>query len=98
MRTIIDDTGKLEIPEEIRQQAGIRPGTELDVRWHNGRIEIETAPTQITLVRKGRFLVAVAETDGARLTSETVEDIRQAIYQEREESLRNQDAALPPRF
>ena len=98
MRTTIDATGKLEIPEEIRQQAGIEPGTALDVRWHDGHIEIEPAPSRIKLVQNGRFLVAVAETTIEPLTAEMVEETRQAIYQEREESLWVPDATLPPRL
>jgi len=81
MRTTIDSSGRLVIPKEIRRQAGILSGMTLDIRWQNGRIEIEPALAPIRLVRKGRFLVAVPETEGELLTAETVEEMREAVVE-----------------
>jgi AbrB family looped-hinge helix DNA binding protein len=83
MRTTIDSAGRLVIPVEIRRQAGLRPGAPLDVRWRDGRIEIEPAAAPVTLVRRGRFLVAVPEAEIETLTAELVEETRQAIARER---------------
>lgn len=56
----------------------------LDVRWRAGRIEIEPAPMRVTLVRKGRLLVAMPEgMEVASLTLDTVERTRRALRQER---------------
>jgi hypothetical protein len=49
------------------------------VRWRDGRIEIEPASAPVKLVRRGRFLVAVPETEIETLTAETVEATRQAL-------------------
>ena len=76
MKTTIDADGRLVIPKEIRRQAGLRPGMPLEVRWHDGRIEIEPATLPVRLVRKGRLLVAVPETDIEPLTATTVEATR----------------------
>lgn len=83
MKTTIDAAGRLVIPKEIRHQAGLRPGMPLEVRWHDGRIEIEPVATPVRLVRRGRLLVAVAESQGEELTAETVEEIRQELASER---------------
>ena len=83
MKATIDSAGRLVIPREIRRLAGLQPGTPLDVRWRDGRIEIEPAPTPVNLVRKGRFLVAVSEADTEPLTVDTVEATRRALEQER---------------
>ena len=61
MKTTIDSAGRLVIPKEVRREAGLKPGMPLEVRWHEGRIEIEPAPWPVKLVRKGRLLVAVPE-------------------------------------
>ncbi len=53
---------------------------------------------QIKLVRRGRFLVAVAETAIEPLTAKMVEETRQALQLEREESFWDQDAPLSPRL
>lgn len=55
----------------------------LDVRWRDGRIEIEPATTPVDLEQKGRFLVAVTQTQMENLTAETVEETREALSEER---------------
>lgn len=87
MKTTMDAAGRLVIPKEIRRQAGLQPGMPLDVRWHDGRIEIEPAPVPVALVRKGRFVVAVPQTDGPPLTMQDVEETREAIVREHERGL-----------
>lgn len=98
MQTTIDASGRLLIPEELQHQAGLKPGMPLDVIWREGHIEIEPAMPQIKLVRRGRFLVAVAETAIKPLTAKMVEETRQALQLEREESFWDQDAPLSPRL
>ncbi|MBI4491364.1 MAG: AbrB/MazE/SpoVT family DNA-binding domain-containing protein [Chloroflexi bacterium] len=83
MSTTIDAAGRLVIPKEIRHRAGLRPGMVLDVRWRDGRIEIEPATLPVRLVRKGLLLVAVPEVETEPLTAETVEETRRALQQER---------------
>ena len=83
MRTTIDLAGRLVIPKEIRQEAGLRPGMLLDVRWRAGRIEIEPAPLPVKLERKGRLLIAVPEKDVGPLTAATVERTRKTLRRER---------------
>jgi AbrB family looped-hinge helix DNA binding protein len=83
MKTTIDNAGRLVIPKEIRTQAGLTPGTVLDIRWRDGCIELEPAPLPVEFVRKGRLLVAIPKQEVERLTAERVEKTRQAIQQER---------------
>ena len=83
MKTTIDSAGRLVIPKEIRQQTGIRAGMSLDVRVKEGKIEIEPAPLDIKLERRGRLLVAVPQESIPTLTSETVEETRRRIRRER---------------
>jgi AbrB family looped-hinge helix DNA binding protein len=85
MKTTIDAAGRLVIPKEIRREAGLKPGVLLEVRFRDGRIEIEPAPLPVKLVRKGRLLVAVPERNVGVLTSETVERTRRALRRERAE-------------
>lgn len=87
MKTTIDAAGRIVVPKEIRQQARLVAGAEVDVRWRDGLIEIEPAYQQIRLVRDGPLLVAVAEGDGEPLTPEQVEGIRVSLQQERSELL-----------
>ena len=83
MRTTIDSAGRVVIPKAIRQRAGLRAGTPLDIRLNDGRIEIEPAVWPVKLVREGRFLVAVPEGEVVPLTDEIVEETREALWRER---------------
>ena len=85
MKTTIDNAGRLVIPKSIRQQAGLKPGLPLEIRWKDGRIEIEPAPLPITLVEKGHLLVAVPQREIEVLTTEIVEQTRQTLQAERSE-------------
>ena len=79
----MDSAGRLVIPKEVRQQAQIRPGMPLEVRLREGHIEIEPAPLEITIRRRGRLAVAVPNQALPPLTSETVEETRRRLRRER---------------
>lgn len=83
MKTTIDRAGRVVIPKELRRAAGLQPGTVLDIRLQDGRIEIEAAPAPIKLVRQGMFLVAVSDTPREALTADEVEAVRDSLQRER---------------
>lgn len=83
MKTSIDAAGRLVIPKEIRREAGLRPGTPLEIRWEGGRIEIEPAPLSVKLVRRGRLLVAEPRAEVPPLDRATVERTRASLRRER---------------
>ena len=83
MKTTIDAAGRLVIPKQIRREAGLEPGVVLDVRWREGRIEIEPAPLAVDLVRRRGLLVATPRADIGDLRAELVEQTRGALRRER---------------
>jgi len=83
MKTTMDEAGRLVIPKEIRREARLAPGAPLDVRWRDGRIEIEPAPAVVQLQRRGRLLVAVPQKKVAPLTPESVEQTRAQLLEDR---------------
>ena len=83
MKATIDSAGRVVIPKQIRQAAGLSAGTELDVKWTGDHIEIEAAALPVRFVREGRLLVAVPATDVGRLANEVVEATRQELFHER---------------
>lgn len=72
MKTTIDRAGRLVLPKKIREAAGIRPGSELTIRVADGRIEIEPAPLEVRLVKRGSLTVAVPRKRVPPLTTEEV--------------------------
>ena len=83
MLTTMDAAGRLVIPSEIRREAALEPGAPLDVRWHDGVIEIEPQPLAVTIKRKGRLLVAVPKTKVAALRTGAVERTRRQSAERR---------------
>ena len=86
MKTTMDRAGRLVIPKEIRREAKLAPGMLLEVRWREGRIEIEPAPAAVRLERRGRLLVAVPRKKTPALTADAVEQTRSKILDERSQS------------
>lgn len=74
MKTTIDSAGRLVVPKRIREAAGILPGSELTIRVADGRIEIEPAPLEVKLVKRGSLTVAVPRKPVAPLTPEVVDE------------------------
>lgn len=72
MKTTIDNAGRLVVPKKIREAAGILPGAELTIRVADGRIEIEPAPLEVRLVKRGSLTVAVPRKRVPPLTREAV--------------------------
>ncbi len=61
----------------------MEPGTELEIRWRHGLIEIEPAPLPVKLKKRGRFLVAVPDHPIEPLMSEHVERTRRQLKRNR---------------
>ena len=68
----IDRAGRVVIPKEIRDAAGIEPGMPLVVSCREGRIEIEPRRRPVRIVKRGRLQVAMSVEDGEPLTREAV--------------------------
>ena len=79
MITTMDHAGRLVIPSGIRREAALEPGTPLEVRWHEGRIEIEPQSLPVKLEREGRLLVAKPAALIAPLRTESVERTRRQL-------------------
>lgn len=68
----IDRVGRLVIPKEIREQAGIEPGMPLQVTCREGRIELEPKRRPIRIEKRGKLQVAVSVEAGEPLSRATV--------------------------
>ncbi len=79
MITTMDRAGRLVIPSEIRREAALEPGVPIEIRCRDGVIELEPRAEAVTLVRRGRLLVAEPEEGPAgtpALTTAVVERTR----------------------
>jgi AbrB family looped-hinge helix DNA binding protein len=83
MKTTIDKAGRVVIPKKIREAIGLKPGTELDVRLCDGRIEIEPEPLPIRLVERDGLLVVEPLVPVEPLTVEMVNEVLEQLRAER---------------
>jgi AbrB family looped-hinge helix DNA binding protein len=83
MNTTIDKAGRLVIHKALREQAGLRPGTELALEFRDGKIEIEPVRQQVRVVRRGSRLVLEAPAGALPLTVERVNRILEEVREER---------------
>jgi AbrB family looped-hinge helix DNA binding protein len=58
MRTTIDKAGRVVIPANIRDQAGLTPGAELEVTLDDFGVRLERVAEGPRLVKVGKRLVA----------------------------------------
>ncbi len=56
--------GQITIPEYIRQQAGLLPGSELEIRFENGRLWMEKVDTDSEMKRQ-KILQAMRQVEGS---------------------------------
>jgi len=72
MISSIDSAGRVVIPKRLRDRLGLSGGQKVSIRERNGRIEIEPAPTPMTLVEGSHGVVAVPDQEIPPLTDELV--------------------------
>lgn len=79
----IDQAGRVVIPKEIRELAGVEPGMPLVISARDGRIEIEPRRRAVRIEKRGRLQVAVSVDPGAPLTREQVRKAQDAVTRRR---------------
>lgn len=83
-RVTIDRVGRMVIPKEIREQAGIEPGMPLVITCREGRIEIEPERRPVRIVKRGRLQVAQSVEGAEPLTMQTVRRTQGRVRSEEE--------------
>ena len=80
MKTTIDKAGRIVVPKALRDELSLTPGQELEIRAVDGRLEIETPPTNMWLERdENGYLVAATDREMPPLTQEMVRDVLEQI-------------------
>jgi AbrB family looped-hinge helix DNA binding protein len=72
MRAAIDAAGRVVIPKSLRDELGLTPGVALEIHANDGALVIEPAPTPVSLVRRGKRVVARPAVRIPKLTQEEV--------------------------
>lgn len=82
MKTTIDGAGRVVVPKAIRDELGLSPGQEVDIRVRDGKvIEIEPRSVPMRVEKRGRVAVIVPEEPVPTLTAE---EVRTVLERERD--------------
>ena len=81
MTAVLDESGRIEIPEPVRKALGWKPGTQVEVQAEGKVVRVRAAGSAPHLVREGSLLVIAG-------TPEEEVDIIDLINAVREERLR----------
>lgn len=79
MRTVIDSAGRVVVPKAAREELGLTPGTELELRVVDQRLEIGVPATLMRLVDDKHGPVAVADQEMPVLTAELVRETLERV-------------------
>lgn len=79
MRTTIDGAGRIVVPKQLRDALQLRGGTVVEIRVRDGRLEVEPAAAAMTLVRRGRGLVATTEEPLPPLDADDIRSVTESL-------------------
>jgi AbrB family looped-hinge helix DNA binding protein len=79
MRVTIDRAGRLVVPKALRDELNLEPGTPLEIRAREGRLELEPAVIPMRLVRRGKGLVATTKEPLPRIDAEDVRAVTESL-------------------
>ena len=67
------------IPKAVREQAGLRAGTEVEVQFRDGRVEIEPTTLPMRLVKDEQGATIGADSKLPPLTADEVRDVLEHV-------------------
>ena len=85
--------GRIVIPKQVRDAAGLEAGAPVEVRLEDGVVTIERAEQPMGLERRGPFLVIVRAGEEPVLT---VDDVNRVVREIRDERFREITGGLEP--
>jgi len=87
MTATIDGAGRVVIPKALRDRAGLTPGTRVDIRFHDGAIEICPENIEGTWETRHGINFPVPPADAPDLTVEQVRDVIEAGRESRSDQV-----------
>ena len=75
MKAAIDAAGRVVVPKSVRDELRLEPGSELEIRIRDGALVLEPIPTPVSLVRRGKVLVAKSKEPLPKLTQDDVREV-----------------------
>jgi AbrB family looped-hinge helix DNA binding protein len=74
MKAPMDAAGRVVVPKAIREELALEAGVELEISVRDGCMVLTPEPTAVSLVRRGKVMVAKAKEPMPKLTEKSVRD------------------------
>jgi AbrB family looped-hinge helix DNA binding protein len=76
VKITIDRAGRVVVPKPMREQLGLTPGQEIEIRVRDGKIlEIEPSSVPMHVERRGRVAVIVPDEPVPVMTADEVREV-----------------------
>ena len=85
MSATIDAAGRLVIPKALRERAGLKPGTRVDFRLHEGTIEITPADGDVEWETRHGIRFPLPPSDAPEQSIEEIGDVVDDVRSDRSE-------------
>jgi len=82
MKMVLDDAGRIQLPQDVQARLGVRPGDEVVLEGRAGEWVLRPAKAEAGLSWEGNVLVH----KGTNRTSASVEDLRDERLREMSEA------------
>lgn len=79
MQTTIDSAGRIVVPKPLRDELGLVGGERLEIRAHDGTLEVDVIPVPMHLEEQGGVPFAVPSEPLPVLTAQQVREILQRV-------------------
>jgi AbrB family looped-hinge helix DNA binding protein len=79
MRTTIDSAGRIVVPKPLRDELGLVGGERLEIRAHDGTLEVDVIPVPMHLEELGGVPSAVPSEPLPVLTAQQVRQILERV-------------------
>jgi AbrB family looped-hinge helix DNA binding protein len=79
MQTTIDSAGRIVVPKPLRDELGLVGGERLEIRAHDGTLEVDVIPVPMHLEDRGGVLSAVPSEPLPVLTAQQVREILERV-------------------
>jgi AbrB family looped-hinge helix DNA binding protein len=83
MRCTIDHAGRVVIPKAVRESAGLKPGSPLEIAYRDGKVEIEAVRRPVKLVRRSGLLIAEPPRGTPKVTGDQVQQMIRDLRERR---------------
>jgi len=92
MKSVIDETGRIQLPEEVRLQLGVKPGDQVILEPRAGEWVLRSAQASTGLAWEGNVLVHRGTSPPGAATDASLDEVRDERFRQLTEGFSHESA------